>query len=466
MPPETDPWQEAAKNFKPQNGVSAPASGGGNEDWKIWQQQQPSDSGSSSILSKAAGLGKDVAKGLGESAVSLMSTGNHAARKIPGIGEWLTTPITGTPADQAIAHTDQLAKPANTTQAISKGVGQAAQFLIPGGAEEKAASLIPAAARGVGKIGLSALSSGLVNKAQGGDFGTGAAAGGIGAGIGQGLKAVAPTLAESALKVRGNQRLFGRTVGDAILKDTSGIRPETIGKSAGAKIAELTPELDAADQASAAAGKRGSLAPARQAVAGKIAGYQGNRAMGTAGEIQPVADFLKTDQLTKLPLAEQQTAPGLRATKRGLTSDFIGPWRPEESIERKQAARTAYGKINDELHAISPGTKETDQRISSLIPVKQQGERVAAGAPVTQRVLGRVGAHSGALAMGIGGGIEGRREAGTPGMIAGGLTGLIAPELIASPEGQVALARTLYKANGLRPLVGAGLQADRNREEQ
>jgi hypothetical protein len=46
-------------------------------------------------------------------------------------------------------------------------------------------------------------------------------------------------------------------------------------------------------------------------------------------------------------------------------------------------------------------------------------------------------------------------------MIAGGLTGLIAPELIASPEGQVALARMLYKSNGLRPLVGAGLQADR-----
>ena len=59
--------------------------------------------------------------------------------------------------------------------------------------------------------------------------------------------------------------------------------------------------------------------------------------------------------------------------------------------------------------------------------------------------------------MGIGVALEGRREGGTEGMIAGGLTGLIAPELIASPEGQIALARTLYKANGLTPLVGAGL---------
>jgi hypothetical protein len=66
--------------------------------------------------------------------------------------------------------------------------------------------------------------------------------------------------------------------------------------------------------------------------------------------------------------------------------------------------------------------------------------------------------------MGIAGGMEGRREAGTPGMIAGGLTGLITPELVASPEGQMALARTLYKSGSLRPLVGAGLVANRNRE--
>ena len=133
----------------------------------------------------AGNFAKDVGKGLGESAVSLMSTGNEAVRKIPGIGEWLTTPITGTPADKAIAHTNELAKPANTTQAVSKGIGQAAQFLIPGGAEEKAASLLPSAARGIGKVGLSALSSGLVNKAQGGDFTTGAIAGGGGSRLGK-----------------------------------------------------------------------------------------------------------------------------------------------------------------------------------------------------------------------------------------------------------------------------------------
>src|ERR1700757_860087 len=37
--PDTDPWVEAAKNFKPSaDGGAAPATGG-NDDWKVWQQQ-------------------------------------------------------------------------------------------------------------------------------------------------------------------------------------------------------------------------------------------------------------------------------------------------------------------------------------------------------------------------------------------------------------------------------------------
>ena len=134
---------------------------------------------------------------------------------------------------------------------MSKGIGDAAQFLIPGGAEEKAASMLPAAARGIGKVGLSALSSGLVNKAQGGSFGTGAAAGGIGAGIGQGLKAVAPIIAETGLGLPKAARAFGKTPGKALLEETSGIRPETVAASAQERLGQLNPELErAADAAS------------------------------------------------------------------------------------------------------------------------------------------------------------------------------------------------------------------------
>lgn len=37
MPPQSDPWIEAAKNYKPQSGGEA-APSGGNDDWKMWQQ--------------------------------------------------------------------------------------------------------------------------------------------------------------------------------------------------------------------------------------------------------------------------------------------------------------------------------------------------------------------------------------------------------------------------------------------
>lgn len=429
--------------------------------------------GTQSTLQKFGSFAGDVGKGLGESAVSLMSTGDDAVRRIPHIGEFLTTPITGTPADKAIAHTHALATPANTTQAVSKGVGDAAQFMIPGQAEEmgaaKLASLAPKlgkAALPLAKIGTSALSSGLVNKAQGGDFGTGAMAGAGGAALGQGLKAAAPAVAETALKVRGNQRLFGRTVGDAILNDTRGIRPATIGKSAQSTIGALTPELDAADQASAASGARGSLIPARDRVAGTIAGHSANRAVGTAADLQPVSDFLQKDQLTGLPLSPNQSAPGLRAMKRGINSDFIGKWSPDQPAAQKGAARAAYGDINQQLHGISPETAGIDQRISSLIPVAQQGERVASQAPTLQRVMGRFSHPTGALFGAGAGATAGYREGGAGGAVAGGLTGLIAPELIASPEGQMILARSLNHAGTLRPVVGAALQADRKKEQK
>jgi hypothetical protein len=371
----------------------------------------------------------------------------------------------GKPAN--LQHVHEMATPQGAAQKIGNIVEQSGEFMLPGGAEEKLGAklgeLAPKAAPLI-KAGVSGLSSGIVNKAQGGEFGTGALAGAGGSLAGQGIKALAPPLAEAALKVRGNQRLFGRTVGEAILNDTGkAIRPESIARNANATISRLEPEINAADQASAASGLRGSLAPARSGVDTQIGRHTANRAMKTAGEIQPVADFLKTDQLTNLPLAQQQAAPGLRSLKRGLAADFIGPWSPEESIERKAAARGAYGNINRELHDISPETKSMDQRISSLIPVASQGKRVAAEAPFLQRAVDRIARPTGGLAPAITGGYIGSREGGVKGGIAGGLAGLVAPELMASPEGRMLVARSLYKAGALRPLTGSLLQFDRNR---
>jgi len=464
-----DKLDELAAQMK---GGTQPQSGAapkGNDDWKIWQGGKTDDSGNSSML-QTIGQG---AKDLGIGAMKgLANTSNNIGKFFYGEPTENNPLYMKTPHVSA-SQAQQNIQPQGTMQSIGHGAEQVGEFMLPGGAEESGAAKLAQLAPKLGKmakplahIATSALSSGAVNTLQGGSPVTGALMGAGGQVLGQGLKAAAPALAETALKVRGNQRLFGRTVGDAILNDTSGVRPESIGKSAGSTIARLTPELDTADQASAAAGLRGSLAPARTAVSDTIATHTGNRAMKTAAGIQPIADFLDRDQLTGLPLAQAQSAPGLRSLKRGLNEDFIHNWTLDQPPAQKGAARQAYGLLNQELHGIAPETEGLDQRISSLMPVKLQGERVASGAPLTQRLFGRFGAHTGALAGGIGGALEGRREGGTPGMIAGGLAGLVAPELIASPEGQMILARTLNKANSLRPLAGGLLQLDRNKEKK
>ncbi len=435
------------------------------------QGDAPSAPPKPSMLQKATGAIGDVATGAGKGLLHTIS-GSDDWMRAHGPA-FMTNSNMGFGPPANLEHVKQMATPQGTAQKIGYGGEQVGEFLAPGGLEERGAAKLATLFPKLGKYAAplahvltSAISSGGVNAAQGGSPVTGALMGGGGQVLGQGLKAVAPALAETALKVRGNQRLFGRTVGDAILNDTSGIRPESIGKSANATISQLSPELDAADQASMVAGKRGTLEPARASVTDAIAAHTGNRAMKTAAGIQPISDFLTRDQLTGLPLAEQQTAPGLRMMKRGLNEDYIHNWTSDQPPAQKLAARQAYGNINEQLHFISPETSSLDQRISSLIPAKLQGERVAAGAPLTQRIAGRFGAHTGALAGGLGGAFEGRREGGTPGMIAGGLAGLIAPELISSPEAQMVLARTLNKANGLRPLVGGALQLDRKKGEQ
>lgn len=428
----------------------------------------PPDPAQASWLKRAGNFASDAASGLGESAIGLMSTGDEWARHhLPAFFTNSNFGF-GKPAD--LQHVHDLATPQNTTQAVFKGAGDAAQFLIPGEAEEAAAKGLTSVAPKIvrpfiapaARVGASAVGSGAVNAAQGHDFKSGAEAGLLGGTAAEGLRAMAAPVAESALKVRGNQRLFGRTVGDAIINDTYGIRPETVGRSAGEKIAELTPDLDAADAASAARGETGSLVPARDAVNGRINSYLKNRAVNTAADLQPIANFLNRDALTNLRLAPDQPAPALRALKRGLNEDYIGKWSLEQPAAQKGAARQAYGLLNDELHDLSPETRDIDQRISSLIPVRLQGERVASQAPMAQRVMGRVGAHTGALVGSTLGAGAGYHEGGLRGALVGGLSGLLIPEAIASPEGQMAAARTLNVAPTIvRPFEGGALQVQR-----
>jgi hypothetical protein len=416
-------------------------------------------------MSQAGGMAEDFGKGILKGGLNTVNGVSNLIHKIPGgVGEALV-PSSGLTAAKMYA------QPANTTQSVGKGVEQAAEFLAPGLGEEGAAAKLAEfapqlgrAAAPIARMGVQALGSGAINKAQGGSFATGAAAGGAGAGIGEGLRAAAPLLAESALGVRGNDKMYGRTVGNAILNDTKGVRPATIERSAQNTISTLKPQVEQIASNASAAGRTGSLAPARANVAAKIAEHRQNYSPISASELEPLQNQITIHPITGVPLAAQQSPTELLRMKRGVDNELIGNWNPlTGSRPALGQARQVYGNLADEFHNAAPGTKELDQRISSLIPVTRRADISARAPGVLESTMNRFRVPTGALAGAVGGGIAGGESRGLPGAVVGAGLGAIAPSLIGSPTTQMIMARGL---NGAVPrlipaAVGSGLQFDR-----
>jgi hypothetical protein len=403
----------------------------------------------------AMDLGKGILKGAG-------STANNIGHLL--YPDFLAKHLTGAPSSE---QQESYFKPANTPQAVGKGVEQAAEFMVPGGAEEAGAEKLATLAPKLGKVAkplasvaTSALGAGVVNKAQGGDFSTGAAMGAGGQVLGQGLKAAAPLIAETALGIPKAARAFGKTPGAAIINETRGIRPETIASSAEERLGQLNPQLNAA---AARSQIPASLLPARGIASAEIGKAQAQNAPRLYNQIQNMDSHLTSRFDTGAPIQPNVTPSELLDLKRGFGAEHVHNWNPEISDRAKGVGRQMYHALDSELDRTVPESAGLNQRISSLIPVSQRAESVSRGASVPQRVLGRFGAHTGALMGGTAGMLEGRREGGTPGAIVGGLTGVLAPELIASPEAQMIAARSLNKVGGLRPLVGASAQLDRKK---
>jgi hypothetical protein len=527
------------------------------------QQQKPAEP---SLLQKAGQVATDAFTGVGKGFASTANTLGKIAFP-DAAAKALHMPVPT--SEQQAAYF----APKNTSEAVGKGLEQAGEFLIPGGAEEEGATKLaglagPSAAKfaePAARVATSALGSGAVNKAQGGSFKTGAALGAGGTVVGQGLKALAPVIGESALGIPKAARAFGKTPGKALLEETRGIRPETIAESAQGRLGQLTPQLErAADAASVRANpvhgllpapaeeiplapapsprnpkmrpmafnaeinpeepmeprsgdpmapiseypainphylsgsehpelagrvptrqgvlirpqevvggpvpatipnRVASLEPARGVISGQMGKAASQNAEGLFGQLGKQQDFLSNRFGTGEPIPENVTPRELLDLKRGFNEEHLR-WNPETHDHALSTARQAYGALDSELDRTVPEAAGLNQRISSLIPVAQRAESISRNAPTAQRVLGRFGAHTGALTMGGIGGVAGYHEGGVPGAIAGGVTGVLAPELIASPEGQMIMARTLNKANGLKPLIGGIAQLDRKKEKQ
>lgn len=265
----------------------------------------------------------------------------------------------------------------------------------------------------------------------------------VGAGsaaLGLGAKAIAPSIAEGALGVSRPARTFGKTPGKAILDETSGIRPGKVMESANQAWKNLNATLESA---AAASPNPTTVQPALKIIsdAQAAAMKRGNKAL--FDRLEDLHNFLTTNPVTGQTRPIVRSASEMLDTKRGLNEEMKA-WTPEAKTAIDSIMRKVYGALDKELDSAVPIAAKVNQRISSLIPVEQRARATSQGAEVAQRVMHRVGAHTGAL---IGAGV-GYREYGPT----GGLVGLVAPELLASPTFQMLMARALA-TKGLVPAV-------------
>jgi hypothetical protein len=414
------------------------------------------------------GAAKDFAKGIGEGVVNTISgADNFATKHLPA---FMTTPIGQRPSAEnsarATAYAKDLATPVNTTQAIGKGLEQAGEFFIPGGLTKKVIGKSGPLVR----AGVEALSSGIVNKAQGGDFTSGAIAGGAASGLASGLKAVAPKIAESAIGIRRTDRAYKakNAIGKALLDETKGYTPDSVGESAQSVLNKLNPQLESTIAASP---NTVPLAPSRQIVSDAIDTAAKRGARKSFSQLQPLAEHLDSD-IYGVPLKQDLPAIEALNLNRGLSDDFVGSWNPDTLKNVSGTAAKAYHELGEGIKTAVPESRPLYSRISNLIPVENRASGAALNASTTQKLVHRIAAPTGALTGGVFGAKEGYEHGGIGGAIAGGVGGIVLPVLTTTPGGQIALSRFLY-SSGARALTkgatGLGLQLNRpkdNTQEQ
>lgn len=340
-------------------------------------------------------------------------------------------------------------------------VGQISQFFLPGEGEEALAAKLADLVPDVGKLSPAlemaaravppAASMAAINKLQGGNPAIGALAGAGGEVLSEAAQKLAPKLAETALGVGGRERGFGKTPGKAIIEETTGLRPAKVEQSAEQSIDRIMKPLT--EMYKAYQGKV-SIDPALYIInAAKSQAYASNDE-ALLDSINKIEKRLTTDLETGKPM-KGVDAMRILSIKRGI-GDM--KWNPNvDPNEILKIKRAVYHALDSELDRAVPEGSEMNQRVSSLLEVKRRAGIESRGAGVTQRALERFGRHTGALAVPITGGYIGEREGGVPGAAIGALLGAYAPELIASPAFQMAVARNLLRAGEATPKIALPL---------
>lgn len=421
------------------------------------EKEKPELSLGSRVLAGAKDVGIGAAKGLMHTGTALSPLLN----KIPYIGETLAP-------SEGIRAAEKMATPTGTAQKAGFTGEQMAEWLLPTGVEEKggvlAARMLPKLGRfaePLGRVAAGALESGARSSLQSGDvtsgkdFVSGATMGGVTGAGGEAMRAAAPKLAESALAITNRMRGRGKTIGKAVLEEIPGVRPGTIAKEAGAKLGDLTKEMESGVSKATQAGATGSTQPAHDVLNDAINSTPRN-ARDLLDKLRSLRDVLSLSAVPAGQAPRMIHSPDeLLEIKRGLDKT-IESWAPEwqKAKDLKRVTQRMYGAIDQELDRLVPGNKELNQRISSLIPARSQATKMSQGAGMSQRMLHRVAAHTGATLPAMAGGYYGYKEGGVPGAIAGALL----PEMMASPTGQMMGARMMRSPATTRLLRAGGSQ--------
>jgi hypothetical protein len=266
-------------------------------------------------------------------------------------------------------------------------------------------------------------------------------------------------MAEGAMNIRRGDRGYGKTPGRAILDETSGVRPETVGKQASAVVDQLTPQVEGlAEQYPGTI----DITPARDVVANAIQTQKYRNNAAGVSALDPLGNQLATNLDNGLPLSSQQTGKGVLNLKRGLRDAFVKNYSPDAASQlTRDTAKSASRSLDEQLdQTLGPQFTDANQRISSLIPVIDAAEKLSRADELPQKFGDKLKAHTGALTSAIAGGAYGAHELGPVGAGLGAIAGFALPEMISSPTSRLVMARAMdskIPQATLQPLLTGGV---------
>jgi len=322
----------------------------------------------------------------------------------------------------------QEATPQNLAQGGMKFTGQMLQYLpleaIPGAPLASAGSALRIAGGG-------ALSAMQADKPSWQDFARGAVIGTAGEGLSAGLRTLAPAMAETAAHIGSQDRGFGRTTGQTLLEQTSGINPVKMQEQIDSRIGNLRQQRIAGLDQASNRNQFGSTRRAHQLVDEAIKKIPFTAPPEYRADMEQVRQALQDpNDPTRLIFSPNE----LEQIRQGIDIR-VNRWGPSMHSDpgAQELLKELYPEINRQIDYTTPGDAKLRKNITDLVPASRRYSMIQRNAGVAQNVAKRISAPTGALTAAMAGGLEGG--------IGGAVAGLVIPELVSTPSARMAFAR-------------------------